>query len=77
VLTDQPAQAARVLRSMGLTEIAETAAEASGLLAETPPEKVVAALVHDGVAVRGFTVEAPSLEDVFVSLTGRGFDVDR
>ena len=29
----------------------------------------------DGVAVRGFAVESPSLEDVFVSLTGRGFDV--
>jgi len=75
VLTDQPAEAARVLRTLGLTEIAETAAEASGQLGSIAPEKVVAALVHDGVAVRGFAVEAPSLEDVFVSLTGRGFDV--
>jgi ABC-type multidrug transport system ATPase subunit len=75
VLTDQPAQAARVLRTLGLTEIAETAAEATGQLGPVAPEKVVAALVHDGVAVRGFAVEAPSLEDVFVDLTGRGFDV--
>jgi ABC-type multidrug transport system ATPase subunit len=75
VLTDQPAQAARVLRTLGLTEIAETAAEAAGQLGAVAPEKVVAALVHDGVAVRGFAVESPSLEDVFVSLTGRGFDV--
>ncbi|MEU7901659.1 ABC transporter ATP-binding protein [Actinoplanes sp. NPDC049118] len=75
VLTDQPAQAARVLRTLGLTEIAETAAEASGQLGPAAPEKIVAALVHDGVGVRGFAVEAPSLEDVFVSLTGRGFDV--
>jgi ABC-type multidrug transport system ATPase subunit len=75
VLTDQPAEAGRVLRTLGLTEIAETAAEASGQLGAVAPEKVVAALVHDGVAVRGFAVEAPSLEDVFVSLTGRGFDV--
>jgi ABC-2 type transport system ATP-binding protein len=75
VLTDQPAEAARVLRTLGLTEIAETAAEASGQLDSITPEKVVAALVHDGVAVRGFAVEAPSLEDVFVSLTGKGFDV--
>jgi hypothetical protein len=36
---------------------------------------VVAALVHDGVPVRSFTVLAPALEDVFVSLTGEGFDV--
>lgn len=75
VLTDQPVEAARVLRALGLTEIAETAAEASGRLGAAAPEKVVAALVHDGVAVRGFAVEAPSLEDVFVQLTGRGFDV--
>lgn len=75
MLTDQPVEAARVLRALGLTEIAETAAEASGRLGAAAPEKVVAALVHDGVAVRGFAVEAPSLEDVFVQLTGRGFDV--
>ncbi|GAA3921141.1 ABC transporter ATP-binding protein [Actinoplanes auranticolor] len=75
VLTDQPAQAARVLRTLGLTEVAETAAEATGQLGAIAPEKVVAALVHDGVAVRGFAAESPSLEDVFVSLTGRGFDV--
>ena len=75
VLTDQPADAAQVLRTLGLTGITETASEASGQLGAVAPEKVVAALVHDGVAVRGFGVEAPSLEDVFVRLTGRGFDV--
>jgi ABC-2 type transport system ATP-binding protein len=36
---------------------------------------VVAALVNAGVPVRGFTAAAPDLEDVFVSLTGEGFDV--
>jgi lantibiotic transport system ATP-binding protein len=75
VLTDQPVQAAAVLRTLGLTEVTESAAEAAGQLGAVAPEKVVAALVHDGVAVRGFAVESPSLEDVFVSLTGRGFDV--
>lgn len=75
VLTDQAGDAARVLRTLGLTEVAESHAEASGRLGAVPPEKVVAALVHDGVAVRGFTVESPRLEDVFVQLTGRGFDV--
>ena len=40
------------------------------------PEKVNAALVGEGVAVRGFAVVRPSLEDVFVGLTGEGFDVD-
>ncbi len=41
------------------------------------PEKVSAALVHAGVDVLGFTVRRPSLEDVFVELTGEGFDVAR
>jgi len=31
--------------------------------------------VHDGVPVTGFAVERPSLEDLFVSLTGEGFNV--
>jgi ABC-2 type transport system ATP-binding protein len=39
------------------------------------PEMLVEALVRAGVGVRGFTVSAPSLEDLFVSLTGEGFDV--
>lgn len=75
VLTDQPVAAAGVLRTLGLTEVSGTAAEASGVLGPVPPDKVVAELVHEGVAVRGFAVESPSLEDVFVGLTGKGFDV--
>ncbi len=39
------------------------------------PEEIVAALVAEGVRVRGFTVENASLEERFVSLTGEGFDV--
>jgi ABC-type multidrug transport system ATPase subunit len=75
VLTDRPADAARVLAASGLTDVTTGTAQAAGQLGPVPPEKVVAALVHDGVPVRGFAVEAPSLEDVFVGLTGEGFDV--
>lgn len=75
VETERPADAARVLRELGLTEVTATAAEATGLLGGVAPEKVVAALVHDGVPVRGFGVIAPDLEEMFVSLTGEGFDV--
>ena len=38
-------------------------------------EKIVPNLVNAGVPVLGFAVLQPSLEDVFVSLTGEGFDV--
>ncbi len=75
VETTQPEDAARVLRASGLTDVTTTDGAASGLLGPIPPEKVIAALVHDGVPVRGFAVVAPSLEDMFVALTGEGFDV--
>jgi ABC-type multidrug transport system ATPase subunit len=75
VETDRVADAARVLRELGLSDVAEAADGASGLLGGVAPEKVVAALVHDGVPVRGFGVVAPDLEELFVSLTGEGFDV--
>jgi lantibiotic transport system ATP-binding protein len=75
VETDRSADAARVLRELGLAEVAEGDHEATGLLGPVAPEKVVAALVHDGVPVRGFGVVAPDLEELFVSLTGEGFDV--
>ncbi|MCG2624707.1 ABC transporter ATP-binding protein [Arthrobacter sp. I2-34] len=39
------------------------------------PERIVAALVAADVRVRGFSVEATSLEERFVALTGEGFDV--
>jgi ABC-2 type transport system ATP-binding protein len=75
VLTDQPDDAAHVLRTLGLTDVEENAAGASGVLGSIAPDKVVVELVQQGVAVRGYAVESPSLEEVFVGLTGRGFDV--
>jgi ABC-2 type transport system ATP-binding protein len=75
VHTDRPADAARVLRELGLTEVTHDGSAATGLLGPLAPEKVVAALVHDGVPVRGFAVVAADLEEQFVALTGEGFDV--
>ncbi len=75
VTTAMPEAAATVLRDLGLESITPTA---TGLTAEhgaAAPESIVAALVAAGVGVRGFTVDSPSLEDLFVSLTGEGFDV--
>jgi lantibiotic transport system ATP-binding protein len=75
VETDQGDAAARVLRELGLTDVLLESGNVSGTLGPLAPEKVVAALVNDGVPVMAFAVQRPSLEDLFVSLTGEGFDV--
>jgi lantibiotic transport system ATP-binding protein len=75
VETDQPAEAARIMRELGLTEVRVEYGAAFGQLGRVAPEKVVAACVHRGLAVTGFSAGTPSLEDVFVALTGEGFDV--
>jgi ABC-2 type transport system ATP-binding protein len=41
------------------------------------PDVIVTSLVAAGVKVEGFALEAPQLEERFVSLTGEGFDVAR
>ncbi len=75
VLTDQPQEAGRIMRELGLLDVHLTATSATGTLGEVAPDKIVAACVHQGVPVLGYRVGAQSLEDVFVSLTGEGFDV--
>ena len=59
----------------GLTDVRLGDGHVTALLGEVAIEKVVPELVNDGVPVLGFAVLRPSLEDVFVSLTGEGFDV--
>jgi ABC-type multidrug transport system ATPase subunit len=73
--TDRVADAARVLAELGLTDISQHANSVTGTLGDVAVEKVVPNLVNDDVPVLGFAVLKPSLEDVFVSLTGEGFDV--
>jgi ABC-2 type transport system ATP-binding protein len=75
VETARPEDAARVLRELGLSDLEELPGVVTAALGGTTPEKLVAALVYEGVPVRGFGVVSPDLEDVFVSLTGEGFDV--
>lgn len=73
--TDQPEEAARIMRELGLTNVRSEPGRAVGRLGRVAPEKVVAACVHEGLSVTGYVVEAPRLEDIFVGLTGEGFDV--
>ncbi len=73
--TDRPESAARVLRELGLGDVTVHHGRATGTLGDIAPEKIAPALVHDGVPVTGLAVESPSLEELFVALTGEGFDV--
>lgn len=75
VRTDDPAGAARVLTELGMTDVRSEHGQADGTLAGVAVEKVVPALVHAGVPVLGFTVQRASLEDLYVGMTGEGFDV--
>jgi ABC-2 type transport system ATP-binding protein len=83
VRTGDVEAAAKVLRKLGLsdTETADGVISAAlgdmAALGEDAPEKICAELVHAGIGVRGLAVETPSLEDLFVGLTGEGFDVER
>ncbi len=75
VETDRVADAARVLTELGLASVTSHPDHVTALLGDVEIEKIVPNLVNDGVPVRGFAVQQPSLEDVFVALTGEGFDV--
>ena len=72
--TPDAAAAVGVLSGLGVTASA-AGDKVTGDPGGVAPEAAVAALVGAGVRVRGFTCASPSLEDVFVSLTGEGFDV--
>lgn len=77
VRTDDPAAAVRVLVGQGLSDVHTVGPDlVSADPAAQPPEPLVAALVQAGVPVRGFAVRRPNLEDLFVALTGEGFDVE-
>ena len=76
VQTADPAAAAAVLGRLGLPDPQIAGNEVTAPLGDFSPERICAELVHAGVGVRGLGVAAPSLEDLFVGLTGEGFDVD-
>ncbi len=88
VTTPDTADAARVLKEHGVTDLDVTGERVTGNLpvpaSAAPPAAdgpaldladLNAALVRAGVRVRGFGAARASLEDVFVQLTGEGFDV--
>ncbi len=66
--------ASRILEKLGLNVMEVALETVTAELDGHAPEDVNAALVGAGVPVRGFRVERPALEDLFVQLTGEGFN---
>jgi len=77
VETPDPAGAGRALERLGLTGVRTDEDGALAALGALPAEEVIVALVQAGVPVRGLAVQRAGLEELFVSLTGEGFDVAR
>jgi ABC-2 type transport system ATP-binding protein len=76
VRTPDPADAVQVLAGLGLADIQRQDGQVSAQLGGELPEDVCARLVRSGVRVAGLETPRPSLEDLFVELTGEGFDVN-
>jgi ABC-2 type transport system ATP-binding protein len=77
VKTTDVEAAATVFAKLALADPRAADGVLTAELGDTEPERVTAELVHAGVGVRELVVETPSLEELFVGLTGEGFDVER
>jgi ABC-2 type transport system ATP-binding protein len=77
VRTADVTAAAEVFAKLGLADPETGEDLVTAELGDALPEQVTAELVQANVGVRGLSVESPSLEDLFVGLTGEGFDVER
>jgi ABC-2 type transport system ATP-binding protein len=76
IRTPDSVLAAKVLSELELADIQASEGLVSALLGTELPEDVNARLVTGGVRVAGLEYQRPSLEDLFVKLTGEGFDVN-
>jgi ABC-2 type transport system ATP-binding protein len=76
IRTPEPERAAQVLSGLGLADVMAAGREVTALLGDEAPEAICAKLVHADVPVAGLETPRASLEDLFVELTGEGFDVN-
>ena len=76
IRTAQPGEAAQTLTALGLADVRSADGEVSAQLSDQAPERICRELVLAGVGVAGLDTPRPNLEDLFVGLTGEGFDVD-
>ncbi|HEX3705334.1 MAG TPA: ABC transporter ATP-binding protein [Mycobacteriales bacterium] len=77
VTTSKPDAARATLVKLGLSDVTVGQDEVHAPLGDVTPESVTIALVEAGVPVRGLAATRPALEDLFVDITGEGFDVAR
>jgi ABC-2 type transport system ATP-binding protein len=76
VRTTEVERAAEIFGKLGLADVRTSQGEVSAQLADQAPERICRDLVYAGIPVAGLATQQPSLEDLFVGLTGEGFDVD-
>ncbi|MCL2455386.1 MAG: ABC transporter ATP-binding protein [Micrococcales bacterium] len=69
--------ARQVLDSLGLSDVVSGGTTVSAALGEVVTPTIAATMVAAGVDLVEMVVSEPSLEQVFVELTGEGFDVAR
>ena len=79
ITTPDLEQAAQILRELELGDLSldPDSSSISARLGDHEPDQIAAAVVGAGIRLRGLAVERPHLEDLFVSITGEGFDVLR
>ncbi len=75
ITTPDVSKALEILRAQSIFATELDAATVMALPEHHRSEDINRVLVGAGVAVQGLTLERPALEDIFVSLTGEGFDV--
>jgi ABC-2 type transport system ATP-binding protein len=76
IRTTEPELAAKQLARIGLADIAADEATVSARLGEHGADLINAELVRADIPVFGLETVRPSLEDLFVELTGEGFNVN-
>jgi ABC-2 type transport system ATP-binding protein len=75
VETTEAERAAELVTKLGLSDVQVADRYLTAQLGAETPERVCAELVHAGIPVSGLSSPRPSLEDLFVELTGEGFNV--
>jgi ABC-2 type transport system ATP-binding protein len=76
VRTSEAQRAAEVLGKLGLADVQAADGQVTAALGDRAAQDICRELVYADVPVAGLDTPRPSLEDLFVGLTGEGFDVD-